>query len=119
MVTFEWDNQTFEVNEPEFGDSNIIEYTRIARQSRGNDTIIVRDAQWPEIETFGMTFIITSQDEADRFRRLIRETLGRFLDYTHIDGLTYGALILNPDTAIKQTGRFRYEVSLKLEVTEP
>jgi hypothetical protein len=116
-VTFQWDNQVLQIDQPEFGDSDTLEFTRIARQSRSGDTIIVRDTDWPTIHTLGLTFLVLKESETDMFRRMIRETLGKLLQYTHTDTETYNALILNPDTAIKQTGRFRYEVALKLEVT--
>jgi hypothetical protein len=116
-VTFSWDNQNFEVNNPEFGDSDTLEFTRIARQSRSGDTIIYRDDEWPIIRSFGMTFLILKESDANQFRRLLRDTLGRVLAYTHIDTETYDAVILNPDTAIKQNGPSLYEVALKLEVT--
>jgi len=116
-VEFTWGSQTFTVNNPEFGNKDSLEFTRIARTSRGNDDIIVRDPDWPEIEKFSLTFVILKEQEADRFRQMLRETLGAYVQYTHIDSETYDAIILNPDTAISQTGRSFWSVSLDLEVT--
>lgn len=118
-VTFAWGNNTFEINNPEFGNTNTLEFTRIARQSRGNDNLIARDNEWPEIERFTLTFDVRKQAEADKFRQMVRDTLGDYLQYTHTDGETYDALILNPDTAIAQSGRFAHVIALNLEVTIP
>lgn len=108
----------FELRNANLGNSDSLEFTRLSRNTTGGDVIIFRDNRWPEIEKLSITFDNCSPNIMQKIRDLIKVSLGKPVTYIDYNGITWSALITNPNTAIRQAGINTYTVALELEAEE-
>lgn len=130
MVTFTFEDPeteqitVLELRNPQMGNTDTFEFTRISRSSKGGDTIIFRDELWPVVEKLTLQFEIISKKkpgddtcefEVDEIKNFIRKTLGKEIAYTDQNEDDWIVLISNPNSAIQQKNRSTYTLNLELE----
>lgn len=118
MVTFNFGSVIIEMKNPEMGNQDSLEFIRVSRSTTGGDTIVYRDTEWPKIEKLNVIFDSCDFDIMERMKQFIQITLGKEFTYEDQDGITWNALIVNPNTAIKQSRINGYVVALELEAEE-
>lgn len=120
MVTFNHEGFVLTMDNPQLGNIDSLEFTRIQRPTLGGDTILYRDTAWPKIEKLVLNFEILSRcngfARVERLKNFIKRTLGKEFTYTDQDERDWTALITNPNTAISQPTRYSCRVTLELEV---
>ena len=112
-VTFTLDGDTFDFRNPILGDVKSIEYTRIARETTGGDKIVYRSDEWSIVSKLVLNFDVCNPQPLKDF---IGTSLGRFFTYKDHEDVEWTALIVNPETAITQTGRYTYNINLEMEI---
>lgn len=117
QVTFAYKGQSFNFQAPLLGNKESEEFVRINRQTIGGDTSLYRNDDWPAIVKHSISFDVCSEAQIAKIRELVKASLGDTLSYRDHNGVWFDGFISNPDTAIKQTGREAFTVSLELEVT--
>lgn len=115
MVTLTFGTMTLTMRNPEMGNTDSLEFTRISRSTTGGDNILYRDPQWPKIEKLNVTFDHCGPTEMEALKVLLKIALGKQITYVDQDGLTWSVLVLNPNTSIKQPRKNGYVVQLELE----
>ncbi len=115
MVHLIYGEHSVELRNPQLGNTDTLDYTRLSRQTTGGDTIIFRDPEWPKIETLKITFDLCDPVLVERIKWFIRLTLGKQFTYIDYLGDSWSALITNPNTAVKQAGINSHVVELELE----
>lgn len=120
MVTLNSDGFILNIENPQFGNSDSLEFTRIFRPTLGGDTVVFRDNAWPKIEKLKINFEILSRcnglARVERLKNFLKRTLGKEFLYTDQDGKNWTALITNPNTPIAQSTLYSCKVALELEV---
>lgn len=101
---------------PLFGNTDELSFQRVNRRSRGGDLIIYRDNEWPATETLRLQFDFPCQSDADRLLNVIRQTIGRYIEYTDHEDTVWTGVITNPDTTRVQSGRHTFNVEVVIEV---
>lgn len=117
MVRFQYQEIDFQLRNPEFNDTQSIEYTRLNRRTRGGDLIIFRDENWPKAEIFRLTFTLL-KNEKEQLLNLIKRSLGKNITYTDHEGYTWSGLITNPETPITKDNQYSETVVIEFQVVE-
>lgn len=117
-VTFAFQNFSFGVHQPDFGNKETLEFSRINRRSRAGDLIIYRDSKWPDSRKLSLTFSWLTEDEKNKFKDLLKMSLGKTITYTDHFGDIWSCFVLNPQTDIAQTGRCQWQLTLELQGTK-
>jgi hypothetical protein len=115
MVSLIYGSMNLQLKNPELGNTDSLEYTRLSRETLGGDVIIYRDPQWPKIEKLNITFDLCDEKLISQLKILIKLSLGKQITYIDYNGITWTVLITNPNTAIKQSGINTYIAQLELE----
>ena len=101
---------------PDFGNTEELGQTRIARNARGGTFIIARPTMWPTTDEFGLTFTYLSYAQAEALRAFVNATVGRLCTYLDHEGKNWSVVVTNPEMAVTQPRRSNYSASLKLLV---
>lgn len=114
-VSFTFGSYSFSVHQPDFNNSESLEFSRVKRTSRAGDLIIFRDNKWPQSQILKLTFSWLKESEKEKFRTLVQISLGQLITYVDHFGQTWSCIITNPQTDIIQTGRKQWQVHMELQ----
>lgn len=120
MVRFQYPRTglDFQCRNPNMGNTNTLEFSRINRKTLGGDNIIFSDPQWPVNEVVNQTFDLPLCDSnIALLRKLIIDSVADYFTYTDFCGNEYNALIRNPSTAITQPSKNSQTITLELEIS--
>lgn len=115
MISLIYGSTTVQLRNPQMGNTDSLEFTRLSRNTAGGDQLIYRDPAWPKIERLVFTVDTFNEKEIEDLKVFIKLTLGKEITYIDFEGIFWSALITNPNTAIKQGGVSSYIVQLELE----
>jgi hypothetical protein len=118
MITFAYQSLNLQLKNPQLGNKNLLNFTRLSRSTSGGDLIVFRDDEWPSIETMTLSFDFCDEALTTKIKEFIKATLGKQFTYTDFNNVSWNTLITNPNTAITQTGINTYTISLELEVEQ-
>lgn len=107
----------------EYGDSDKIEHTRVSRRTIGEELIIFRDPVWPKTETLKFKLVDISASQGKALLNFIEETVAQQIKLSDYLGVRWIGVIINPETALVQTGRDqgcsgRYEIEIEFQGTQ-
>lgn len=108
---------------PEFNNSERISRTRIQRETRGGDLETFADDIWPIDDELAWTFNNITLSQRDDLASFLELTLGQEIKVIDHEGMTWKAIITNPEAEFVQdgnddcdTGRFTISLVLNAEL---
>lgn len=96
MVTLEFASYSVDLPDPEFGNQEELQLTRIQRESRGGGAIVYRNLLWPKAHVFKMQFAGCTEAQRDDFFELVEASLGKVVTMTDYEGNVIEGFIKNP-----------------------
>ena len=104
----------------DFGDSDVIEHTRINRRARGENLIVYRDPRWPRTETLKFKLTDLSASQGKSILEFINFNLAQQIKFSDWIGVRWIGVIVNPETQLVQPGRDlgcsgRYEIEIEFQ----
>lgn len=114
-VTFTFGSFNLSIRAPDFGNTLNLEFSRVTQKTRGNDSILARTSTWPKTKLMNLTFSCLKESEKDRFKELLRISLGRFLTYTDHFGRNWNVLIKTPGAVFQQESRNTFGVTIEMQ----
>lgn len=115
LITWTFGSYTFQSRAPIFGNKEILNFSRISRRSRAGDLIIYRDPVWPESIQLNMTFDYLTETLRNYYYQLFLFSLGKGVLFTDQYNRTWAGIILNPGSALVQTGRCNWRVDIQFQ----
>lgn len=115
MISLIYGSMTVQLRNPQMGNTDSLEFTRLSRKTTGGDQIIYRDPNWPAIERLVFTVDTFNESEMAALKTFLKVSLGKQITYIDFEGVFWTAIIANPNTAIKQATINSYIVQLELE----
>lgn len=86
-----------------FGNSLIIDHTRINRETRGGEIKIFRDELWTRQKRTNYSFEALSTEDVRELKNFILTSLGQDITLIDYEGGEWIGTVLNPDMEIIQT----------------
>jgi hypothetical protein len=107
---------TLVLRNPDFGNTDRLEFSRIRRQSRGGTSILFSDRKWPKQQVLNLSISALSQTKAEDFLDFVTESLGQEIGLLDWENRQWRGIILNPDADITDGGMTcRYAANLQFE----
>lgn len=103
---------------PQWGDRESLNFSRINRTTRGGTRIVFSDPTWPKFTGFTLDFTLTRQDMVTELSEFLLDSLGQEVQFSDWTGRYFLGLITNPDAVISQTDRKRWECTILFEGAE-
>jgi hypothetical protein len=108
--------ETLTIDNPDFGDSDTVNYKRINRDIRGYTHIIQGISGWLPRKTKKMVFTYLKESEANNIVAFWRRNAGRPVTLTDMYGTTYNVILQNPEFEVAQVGRFNRTLTMDFYV---
>jgi hypothetical protein len=99
----------------EFGNTELVEFTRVIQESRGGDLIV--GPITAQVETLNFNLLQLTESKCQELQEFIRTTLGKEIEFKDHEGVWWDGVIMNPGTNKVQTGRHKFTMSIQFEGT--
>jgi len=99
---------TLILENPDFGNTDTFNFTRLDRKTRGGDRKLLTDAKWAKWERLELSMTgIDCNATVDEIITFLNASLGKEIGFADWEGRTWKGIIVAPDTDIieQQTGR--------------
>ena len=105
---------TLTLDNPGFGDENLLSFTRIDRTTRGNVRHIYSDPKWASWERLTFTVDGICQETRDTIIAFLNASLGEKIGLADWEGRTWEGFIVAPDTDIEEdTQGFKLDLTFE------
>lgn len=91
---------TLDLRNPEFGNQERVNFSRISRKSRAGTPIIFFNEIWPTEDLLFWTFIDISEAKKDLYKTFIAASLGKEIKLTDFETHIWKGIIQNPSNEI-------------------
>ena len=95
---------TLILRNPDFGNGDRLEFSRIRRQTRGGTPILFSDRDWPKQQVLNLDISALTEIQAQDFLDFVTESLGQEVGLLDHENRQWHGLILNPDADITDGG---------------
>jgi len=110
---------TLTLDDPDFGNNDTLNFTRIDRETRGGDRKIFSDGKWASWERLEMTVSDLCEVDADDIITFLNVSLGKTVRLTDWEGRTWEGVIVEPETdLVKGRGGWRLDLVFEAKVTD-
>lgn len=106
---------TVVLRNPEFANTDALQFNRIKRESRGGTLLVFADPTWPKVQKLTLQINTLKQTTRNELQVFLESSIGREILLDDWEGRTWQGIITNPDAEITQTGRTEYSVTLEFE----
>lgn len=102
-----------ELRDPEFGNSEKYEQSRILRRNRGNELNIYRDTIWPDTNTLSYSFKALKQKDVHNLLYFMNKSLGQTIQLLDHENNTWEGIISTPEKEVVEEGRIGFSASFE------
>lgn len=106
---------TLVLRNPNFGNTEKREFSRINRESRGGTLLIFRDTKWPEREVLQVTIDALTETQKDNLIQFFKDSLGKEIGLLDDENKQWKGIIIDPDAEITHVGVCNYSVTFQFE----
>lgn len=107
---------TIILRNPDFGNSERLEFNRVQRETRGGTLVLFADRKWPKQQVLSLDISALSETQAQDFLDFIAESLGKEIGLLDYENRQWKGIIVNPDAALTDGGLdCTYASSLQFE----
>lgn len=104
---------TLVLRNPNFGNTEAFEFSRINRESRGGTLLIFRDSKWPKQEILNVTIDALKEQQKQDLIDFANQSLGKEIGLLDNENRQWKGVIINPDIDITHLGQDNYSVSFQ------
>jgi hypothetical protein len=117
LLTHPYDTPTttVELKNPEFTNSEALNYKRIVRKTRGGTTKVFSDPDWGSYTTLNMSFKYLCQDDKSNLQTFLSTSIGAEVGLLDYFSQQWRGLITNPETVFQDGGFMNKAVNLIFE----
>jgi len=95
-------NQTLELRNPDFNNSELVSHNRINRKSRGGTLQIFRESTWPSAQRLKMTFSYLPNVDRVALLQFLEDSLGQEVGYLDHESRQWRGVILTPAAQVAE-----------------
>jgi len=103
---------TLQIKNPSFGNVDTMDLHRLVLETRGGETRVFRDSNWPTDYIFKIKFRALCDADALALQNFLLATPGRLMTYTDHENREWEGLLTTPDSGIPQVGKKNFECEL-------
>lgn len=100
---------------PQFGNTNRLNFMRIKTTTRGGTLLVFADPQWPKEQTFSLQIAGLSKTQVDDLQTFLKLTLGKEIGLVDHESRRWKGFITTPNMDVTQIGRHAYSVNFEFE----
>lgn len=108
---------TVVLRNPEFGNTDRLEFLRINRTSRGGELFIYSDPIWPKQQIQNVTVRTLKESQKAALQEFFLLSIGKEIGFLDHENRQWKGYIVNPDASFTHEGRNGYNVSIEFEGT--
>lgn len=106
---------TLVLRNPDWGNRNRLNFSRIYRETRGGTLIVFGDPTWPKQQTLEVQVEALTATQFANLKTFLSASLGQLIGLLDWENRQWKGIILNPDTALIQNGRQNRSVSFQFQ----
>lgn len=114
-ISLSFGSTTIVLRNPDFGEGQGFEASRINRKTRAGDILIFRDPSWPKSKILRYTFSHLNETQAHQLIDFVENTLGQEITLVDFEGRTWLGIIRTPATNIIQQARKSFSAEFEFE----
>lgn len=114
-ITLSFGNLSIDLRNPDFGESQGFESSRINRKTRAGELIIFRNPNWPKSKTLRYQFSFLKESQAKALLAFFEQTAGQEITLVDFEGRTWLGIIRTPATNVIEQGRYNYTAEFEFE----
>lgn len=114
-TTLQYLNQTVVLRDPDFGNVDRLEQSRINRQTRGGDLEIFRDPNWPTDEIQDYKFSFLTQVQINQLLAFFDFSLGQIITLIDHENFTWSGVIITPNGEVSQPARQGFSAQFQFQ----
>jgi len=101
---------------PEFGNDNKLDESRVLRRNRGNEIDLFRDPIWPKTKTITFSFRYLKYQDILNLLSFMNISLGKQVTLIDFYGNSYQGIIINPNKDYVTEGRGDHSATFDLQL---
>lgn len=105
MVTLTFGTKTITLRDPDFGNGEKLDFTKITRRTANGDLVVYRDSAWPSSDILNLTFSYLSQKQVQDLLSFIDVSLGQNVTYVDNEARSWIGIITTPAADVSQPAR--------------
>lgn len=106
---------TLVLRNPNFGNTENFQFSRINRESRGGTLLVFRDPTWPKREALAITVDFLKQQQKLDLLAFFQTSLGQEIGLLDNENRQWKGIIVNPDSEVTHVGKDNYSVTFEFE----
>ena len=106
---------TLVLTNPNFGNTEGFQFSRINRESRGGSLLIFRDPTWPERIVLSITVDFLKEAQKASLLQFFEDSLGTEIGLLDNENRQWKGIVINPDAEVTQVGKDNYSVTFEFE----
>lgn len=112
-----FDSPIFNLNlpAPKFGDKDLYATPKIIRNTRGGTNKNFRAPTWNKYHNVEYSFPLLCEEQYYATLQFLSDSLGQQIKLFDFEGRTWKGIIINPNSALTQNGRFDYSATIQLQ----
>lgn len=115
MLSLHYLSNAVTLRDPDFGNIDRLEESRINRKTRNGDLEIFRDPNWPTNEIQDYKFSFLSQNQITALLNFFDITLGQTITLIDHENFTWEGIILTPSNEVSQPERQGFTASFQFQ----
>lgn len=107
---------TLNVKNPNFGDTETLNFRRVARNLRGGKFELYRRSIWPKWHRKQLTFVGLAEAKRTEVFQFLNESVGKEVGYLDYEGRQWRGVITTPAAQFREVGKLcQHEVTVEFE----
>lgn len=106
---------TLVLRNPEFRNTDTLNFNRINRVTRGGTLIVFADPDWPKTQTLRMECQYLKKEQADNLLDFFKDSLGKEIGLLDHENRQWRGIVMTPDAEISHVSRSNRSVSFDFE----
>lgn len=100
---------------PDLGDTDSLNFTRINRVTLGNQLVVYSDGIWPTFERLKLPFSYLSQTDAYNLKRFVHQWFGINCYYLDYENRYWFGFFTSPEISLEEADKLNFKVSIDFE----
>jgi hypothetical protein len=106
---------TLELRNPQFDDTEQLEYRRINRKTRGNTLKVYRDNIWPSAERLIYSFDNLKEIDRTNLLRFMQDSIGQEIGLLDYESRQWQGILITPNSTIEREDRPGWDATIQFE----
>lgn len=103
------------IRNPDLGDTDSLNFTRINRVTLGNQLVVFSDFIWPKFERLKLPFSYLNQEDAYKLKRFVHLWFGINCYYLDYENRYWLGFFPTPEISLEEADRLNFKTSIEFE----